>query len=95
MVLLITAALWLQLLEGSLSDDVNTTLSDDVITALSDDVMTTLSDDGVTRGEGMCVAYGLCQQEDGLPCVSNTPAQPLPDDQTVRDKLIQICPHLE
>ena len=77
MSLLITAALWLQLLECSLSDD----------------VITTLSGDGVTRGEGMCVAYGLCQQERGLPCVSNTPAQPLPE--MVRDELIHICPHLE
>ncbi|KAL5248779.1 hypothetical protein ACHWQZ_G017834 [Mnemiopsis leidyi] len=95
MALLVTSVLWLQLLGASLSDDIITPLSDDVITPLSDDIIITpRAEDDVTRGEGMCVAYGLCQLKDGLPCVNNTAAQSPPDDQAVREKLIKICPHL-
>ena len=59
----------------------------------SDD-LTPLENDVIERGPGMCVTYGLCQLKDGLPCVNNTAAQPVPEDETVRERLYKLCPHL-
>ena len=40
----------------------------------------------------MCVAYGLCEEEGGLPCVNNTAAQPLHDETAAL--VAELCPHI-
>ena len=48
----------------------------------------------IQRGPGICVAYGMCEMKNGLPCVNNTAPQPPPQDQAAKEKLNELCPHL-